>query len=165
MWLPLLAIAMTGSSALTVTSSAFDDGRPIPTRFSCSGADLSPELSWSAGPSGTKTYALIVDDPDAPGGTFVHWVLYNLPAHDRSGRVTLAEGSSGGASEGQNGFGRSGYGGPCPPPGKPHHYRFHVYAINRELDGLGPAATADQLRAAFKGSVLAEGTLTGTFKR
>jgi Raf kinase inhibitor-like YbhB/YbcL family protein len=165
MWPALLALAMTSSSALTVTSAAFESGQPIPAKFSCSGADISPEVSWSAGPSGTKSYALIVDDPDAPGGTFVHWVLYNLRARDGSGRVTLSEGSSGGAAEGQNGFGKSGYGGPCPPPGKPHHYRFNVYALNRELDGLSSAATADQLRAAFKGSVLAEGTLTGTFKR
>jgi len=163
--MPLLAFAMTSPSALTVSSAAFEDGASIPARFSCSGADISPELSWSAGPSGTKSYALIMDDPDAPSGTFVHWVLYNLKAGDPSGRVTLSEGASGAALEGQNGFGKSGYGGPCPPPGKPHHYRFHIYALNRELDGLGPAATADQLRAAFKGSVLGEGTLTGTFKR
>ncbi len=163
MWLPLIAIAMP--SALTVTSPAFESGALIPTRFSCSGADLSPELSWTAGPSGTKTYALIMDDPDAPGGTFVHWVLYNFKGHDPSGRVTLPEAASGLAAQGQNSFGKSGYGGPCPPPGKAHHYRFHVYALSRELDGLSSAATADQLRAAFKGSVLGEGTLMGTFKR
>ena len=165
MWTAILFLTMTIPSALTVTSPAFENGAAIPARFSCSGADLSPELSWSAGPSGTKSYALIMDDPDAPGGTFVHWVLYNFKAADHSGRVTLPEAASGGAAEGQNSFGKSGYGGPCPPPGKPHHYRFQVYALNRELDGLSSAATADQLRAAFKGSVLAEGTLTGTFKR
>ena len=104
---------MTSFSAITVTSSAFEEGASIPARFSCSGADISPEVSWSAGPSGTKSYALIMDDPDAPGGTFVHWVLYNLklrdPSQGPSGTMTLPEGASGVAREGQNSFNKSSF--------------------------------------------------------
>jgi Raf kinase inhibitor-like YbhB/YbcL family protein len=110
------------------------------------------------GPSGTKTYALIVDDPDAPDGTFVHWVLFNLTA------PALAEGTRDG-TPGANDFGKRGYGGPCPPPGAPHHYRFHVFAVDRSLAGLGSSITAEALRAALSGHVLAEGELVGTFQR
>ena len=162
---PLLLLMMTNSSALTVTSPAFEEGQAIPAKFSCSGADISPELSWNAGPVGTKSYAVIVEDPDAPGGTFVHWVLFSFKPDPQVARVTLPEAAAGLGREGQNGFGKTGYGGPCPPPGKPHHYRFHVYATSRDLDGVNSGASARQLRTALEGSILAEGVLLGTFKR
>ncbi len=152
-----LAMALSAPT-LTISSRAFTDGQPIPAKHSCQGADVSPDLAWSEGPSGTRTYALIADDPDAPGGTFTHWVLFNLLA------PALGEGAREG-TRGTNDFGKRGYGGPCPPPGKPHRYRFHVYAVDARLSGLQGTTTAAELRTALTGHVLAEGELTGLFAR
>lgn len=142
------------AETLRVTSASFQEGRSIPSRHSCDGADLSPPLAWSAGPDGTQAYALVVDDPDARG--WVHWV-----AADVSG-TSVAEGTEPG-TPGRNDFGRNGWGGPCPPSGT-HRYVFTVYALSAPLS-LEPGFTADELRAAMAGRVLAEGRLTGTYAR
>lgn len=149
-------------SAMTVTSPAFGSGGAIPARYTCSGADVSPPLAWSGAPSGTRSLALTVIDPDAPGRPFVHWVVFNLP----SDATDLAEGvrQPEGAIAGRNDFGSSGYRGPCPPPGSAHHYHFKVYALDGELS-LHPGASESSFQEATKGHVLATGELVGTFKR
>src|SRR5262249_30100877 len=110
--------------ALRIFSSAFAEGGSIPKLHTCSGADGSPPLEWSGAPEGTRSFALIVDDPDAPGGAWTHWLLYDIPAK----LLTLAQGGRGVGLSGTNSFGKTGYGGPCPPPGKPHRYYFKLYA-------------------------------------
>ena len=153
-------------SQLTLTSPAFASGAAIPAEFTCKGADRSPELSWSGAPKSTVTYALIVDDPDAPGGTFFHWVAYNIPANKTSLPAGVPQGAEipGGGKQGMNSFGHLGYNGPCPPPGKTHHYRFHLYALDSELN-IGDKADAAAIQSGFKGHVLADTELTGTFER
>jgi Raf kinase inhibitor-like YbhB/YbcL family protein len=159
--LTLMAKLVTGAiGAMAVGSSSFSAGDPIPKRFSCVGADVQPELHWSAPPAGTKSLAVLVEDPDAPGGTFVHWVLYGVPPETRS----LAEGAPAPGRAGRNDFDRSGYGGPCPPPGSPHHYHFKVFALDADLD-LPAGASAAALRRAMHGHVLAQGEVVGTFAR
>ena len=160
-------IVVAGSvPALTVTSSSFADGSLIPAKFTCDGGDTSPQLSFSAPPAGTKSLVLIVDDPDAPAGVFVHWVVFNIPP----GLLALAEGGSAhaemlqGAVQGSNDFDKIGYGGPCPPGGSSHHYSFRVYALDIRLGSPEGATKKDVVRAA-RGHVLAEGTLTGLYKR
>lgn len=146
--------------AFDVSSSAFSEGQPIPEKYSCEGEDVSPPLKWGAAPEKTKSIAIIVDDPDAPSGTFTHWILYDLPAKT----TQLDEGSSGGGKEGVNGFKKTGYGGPCPPPNGPHRYFFHVYAL--DIDSLGKKGLSKQdVTAAMKGHILAEGQLMGKYKR
>ena len=149
---------------LSLASPAFMDGAPIPKRLTCEGADVSPTLTWEGAPDGTLALALIVDDPDAPSGTFVHWVAYNIDGVPNGG---LAEGisrSPDAPPQGRNDFGKIGYGGPCPPSGKTHHYRFVLYALDRTLHFSG-SPTAAQLRASMKGHVLAEARLVGTYRR
>src|SRR5438067_11609005 len=150
--------------AFALTSTAFTDGTAIPAKYTCDEADVSPPLAWSGAPSGTVSFALIVDDPDAPGGAFTHWVLFNLPASATS----LPEGVpttpqlSGGGVQGQNDFPAIGYGGPCPPAGPPHHYRFTVYALDATLS-LSSSATRAQILQAKQGHILAQGQLIGLF--
>jgi len=153
--------------AMTVTSTAFESGKPIPKRFSCGGEDLSPALSWGDAPEGVKSFALICDDPDAPMGTWVHWVIWGIPA-DSAGlpegvpadSVKLEDGSI----QGINSWGKPGYGGPCPPPGKPHRYFFKVYALDAQLD-LSVSSDKAALEAAMEGHVLAQAELMGTYQR
>jgi len=149
-------------SSMTVTSQAFGQGAAIPARYTCSGADVSPPLSWSGAPDGTKSLALTVIDPDAPGKPFVHWVVFNVPAT----ATDLGEGARPpeGSTEGRNDFGSNGYRGPCPPPGSPHHYHFKLYALDTELT-LRSGASESSFQDAIKGHVLASGELVGTFKR
>ena len=145
---------------LELTSAAFDDGEPIPRKHTCDGEDASPALAWSSVPEGTLTLALIMHDPDAPSGDFVHWVAWNIDA----GPGELPEGGSA-PVEGANGFGRPGYGGPCPPPGHgTHRYFFHLFAADTDLD-LAPGSASDQLRDALDGHVLGEARLMGTYER
>lgn len=154
---------------LTVTSSAFADGEPIPVRYTCDGADVSPPLAWSGVPEGTRSVALIVDDPDAPDPAapkmvFVHWVLYNLPPN--CGGLDEDAGAKGlpaAAGQGLNDWKRTGYGGPCPPIGT-HRYFHKVYALDRELPDLGTPTRAE-LEQAMQGHVLANAQLVGTFRR
>lgn len=147
-------------------SKAFKTGSDIPSKFTCDGENVSPELSWSTPPKGTESLALIADDPDAPVGTFVHWVLYDLPGHARQ----LAEGvpatadPPGGGRQGTNDFRRIGYGGPCPPPGKPHRYFFRLYALDRKL-GLAPGARRAEVDQAMQGHVLEQAELMGRYQR
>ena len=151
---------------MKVTSSAFQAGQAIPTKYTCEGADISPPLQWSGVPAGAKSLALICDDPDAPVGTWVHWVLYDLPvtATDLVEKVPASETLSFGAQQGINDFKRVGYGGPCPPPGKPHRYYFKLYALDADLL-LKPRATKQELLRAMDGHTLAEAQLSGTYQR
>ena len=149
-----------------ITSAAFSEGQPIPAKYSCEGSDISPPLQWTNTPASTKSFALIADDPDAPMGTWVHWVLYDLPP-DATGLpedVAKTQVIASGAKQGLNTWPRLGYGGPCPPPGKPHRYFFKLYALDRMLD-LKPGATKKDLLKAMEGHVLAEGQLMGTYQR
>jgi len=154
--------------ALVLTSGAFAAGGAIPSRHSCDGANRSPALAWSGAPAGTTAYALIVDDPDAPGGTWVHWVLFNLPgtlaALPEGVPATERLAGLGDALQGRNDFKRIGYGGPCPPPGRPHRYFFRLFALKAALS-LGPGATRQEVERAMQGHVLAEATLMGTYAR
>lgn len=151
--------------AMAIASQAFRNGERIPARYTCDGEDISPPLSWSGAPKETKTYALIMDDPDAPGGVFTHWVIFNMPASETSllEDVPKSRTLASGAVQGRNDFGRNGYGGPCPPSGT-HRYRFHLYALDTQLD-LSPTATKHDVLRAIKGHVLAEGELTGLYSR
>ena len=146
-------------------SPAFADGHPIPAVYTCEGRDVSPPLRWSDPPAGTMSVALISDDPDAPGKTWVHWVLYNLPDDVRTLPEAMAPDAQlpDGARQGRTDFGRTGYGGPCPPSGT-HRYVFKLYALDRMLE-LSPSATKAQLEAAMHGHVLAQAQLIGTYRR
>jgi Raf kinase inhibitor-like YbhB/YbcL family protein len=152
--------------AFTISSADFNQGETIPKKFTCDGADVSPELSWEGAPSDAKSFALIADDPDAPAGTWTHWVIYDLPAGTR----TLAENVSKvdeiptGGRQGRNDFRKIGYGGPCPPPGKPHRYFFKLYALDRTLD-LKAGASKPELEQAIQGHVLAQAELMGKYGR
>ena len=145
---------------LELTSSAFRDGQPIPTQYSCDGADQSPPLQWGQPPAGTRSFALVVDDPDAPSGTFRHWGAFDIPPSTRSMAAGQAPGS-----QAANDFGKVGYGGPCPPKGHgPHHYHFKLFALDVERLGLGNPKIADLEREARKHAI-AEGELIGTYER
>ena len=154
---------------LVLTSPAFADHAPIPVQYTCQGADLSPPLAWSGAPEGTRSFVLIVDDPDAPDPaapkmTWVHWVVYNIPAAAKglaeNGR---ADGMPAGARDGVNDWKRTGYGGPCPPIGR-HRYFFKLYALDRELPDLR-SPTKSRVEQAIHGHVLAETQLVGTYQK
>lgn len=153
---------------LSLSSTAFKDGGPIPVQFTCDGANQSPPLSWADAPDNTVSYALIVEDPDAPGGTFIHWVLYDIPATTHAlpqGVPTdpvLANPVA--AKQGRTSFRQVGYGGPCPPKGKPHHYHFILFAVDTKL-GVEPGSTRDQVMNAMRGHEIARGELVGTYAR
>lgn len=152
-------------SSLTLTSPAFQNGGAIPERYTCSGRNESPELAWIGVPGRTRSFVLILDDPDAPIGTFTHWVAYNLSPTAKvlpEGMATLT--AAGNGDQGLNGSGEIGYMGPCPPPGKLHHYHFRLYALDEKVD-LKAGATAQQVEAVMKGHVLAQTELVGVFQR
>lgn len=151
--------------AFELSSPAFKQGEAIPTRYTCDGKDVSPPLSWKDVPEKTQILALIADDPDAPVGTWVHWVLYHVPASARTlaENVPKTETLSDGSRQGVNDFGKPGYGGPCPPRGT-HHYFFKLYALDF-APALAPHATKHQLEAAMNGHILAEAQLMGTYQR
>ena len=152
--------------AFQITTSAFSSGGTIPKNYTCDGPDLSPPLSWKDAPAGTQTFALIADDPDAPSGTWVHWVIYNLPSSAKELRegVQKAEKLPDGTAQGRNDFRKVGYGGPCPPPGKPHRYFFKLYALDAKLT-LKSGATKSDLESAIKGHILAQAELMGKYGR
>ncbi len=166
----LMAYAATaaaqGAATITVTSDAFAAGATIPQPFTCSDANHSPALDWSGAPATTRSFAIVADDPDAPRGTFVHWVAFDLPATVTAlpEDVPRTETIAGGGTQGDNGAGRIGYFGPCPPPGKVHHYHFRVFALDSML-GLKAGADADALRSAMNGHIVASGELVGTYSR
>lgn len=150
---------------LSVSSRAFREGEKIPTKYTCDSQNVSPPLVWTEAPAGTQSFALIADDPDAPGGTFTHWVLFNLPPtnHELPEAIPAQSQLPNGALQGKNDFGKIGYGGPCPPPGRPHRYRFKLYALDRTLD-LKAGASQKQVMDAMQGHILGQGQLTGTYQ-
>lgn len=151
---------------ISISAEAFKEGDMIPAKFTCDGKDVSPSLTWKGIPSNTKSITLIMDDPDAPRGTFVHWVIFNIPAGTEKlpegvpRNLTLADGSF----QGMTDFGRAGYGGPCPPPGKPHRYYFRIYALDTRLN-LKPGAVRTDVENAMSGHILAKGELMGKYRR
>ena len=156
--------------AFTLTSPAFQNESAIPKKFTCDGEDISPALQWKDAPQGTKSFALIMDDPDAPPGTWIHWLIYDLPAATTflpEGVAKTEQGPNGskqGLVWGVDSFSRVGYFGPCPPPGKPHRYYFKLYALDSLLQL--PAKTAKpQLEAKMKGHILSQATLMGKYGR
>jgi Raf kinase inhibitor-like YbhB/YbcL family protein len=150
---------MASTTPFVMTSTAFSEGAAIPQRYTCDGADESPDLEWTGAPAGTETLALVVTDPDARD--FVHWLAYDLPGVPDG---SLAAGASASLPhQGRNDFGKSGYGGPCPPSGE-HHYRFDLYALDRAL-GIGGTPRLGEVQAAMQGHVLAQTRLTGTYRR
>lgn len=165
----LVASVLTAADAyrkLELTTTAFPAGGTIPRQFTCSGENISPALSWSPGPTRTRSFVLIVDDPDAPAGTWVHWVVYNLPPSVRQlpEHVPTGDTVAGGGQQGLNDFPVNGYGGPCPPPGKPHRYFFRLYALDTVLD-LRPPVHRHDVDSGVKGHILAQAQLMGTFGR
>jgi len=182
--IPALAMGATGAAAepaknverrpakmsLELKSPAFKAGGRIPKKYTCQGDDVSPPLAWTQAPPGTKSLALIMDDPDAPVGTWVHWVLYDLPATLTSlseglpRQEALPDGSKHGKSWGVDDFSRTGYYGPCPPPGHPHRYFFRLYALDR-VPGLPTQATKSELLKAMTGHILGQAELMGLYQR
>ncbi|SPE22179.1 YbhB YbcL family protein [Acidobacteriia bacterium SbA2] len=154
------------AAKIELKTTAFEPGGFIPKRFTCEAADVSPALAWSDPPAGTQSFAIIEDDPDAPSGTFVHWLVYDLPAGYRRLPEALpgSDQMAGGGRQGTNDFSRTGYSGPCPPPGKPHRYFIRLYALDAKLD-LRPAAARRELDSAMQGHILAQAELMGRFKR
>ena len=154
-----------GQMSFTLTSTTFQDGQGIPSKYTCDGHDISPPLAWGEPPHGTKSLALINDDPDAPMKTWVHWVVYNLPPSVRQLPEALPTDRQlpDGTHQGMTDFGRVGYGGPCPPSGT-HRYVFTLYALDAMLS-LPSGATKQQLDAAMKNHVLAQAQLIGTYRR
>jgi Raf kinase inhibitor-like YbhB/YbcL family protein len=156
----------SSKSAFRIESAAFKEGAFIPARFSCQGENVSPQLKWTDPPAGTRSLALIVDDPDAPVGTWTHWVVFNLPAQTRAmeENATKQDELTNGGLQGMTSFGSVGYGGPCPPPGKPHRYIFKLYALDTMLS-LKPGASREEVVAALRSHTLGEAQLMGRFKR
>jgi Raf kinase inhibitor-like YbhB/YbcL family protein len=158
-FLAAIASFAAGGAKMKITSSAFQQGANIPSKFSCDGANTSPPLQISDVPSEAKSLVLIVDDPDAPSGLFTHWAVWNISPQTS----TIGEGSTPKGVQGTNDFGRSGYGGPCPPSGT-HRYYFKIFGLDRDLD-LPFGAKRSQLDAAMKGHVIAQGELMGRYSR
>ncbi len=151
---------------LKLTSPAFQHDGMIPGKFTCDGPDVSPALKWTDPPSGTQSFALIMDDPDAPGRTWVHWVLYDLPAEARELKESVPKQNEleTGGRQGRNDFPKIGYGGPCPPHGPAHRYFFKLYALDAKT-GLKAGATKAELEKAMKGHILAQTELVGRYWR
>ncbi len=164
----MIAAQLGGGSAMSfnLESNAFKDGGDIPRKFTCDGEDVSPNLTWNEPPAGTKSLALIADDPDAPAGTWVHWVAYDIEPQTLELREGTAktEAVPGIGKQGLNDFKKIGYGGPCPPPGKPHRYYFKLYALDTRLD-LKSKVTKRDVEQAMKGHILAQTVLMGRYKR
>jgi len=154
-----------GEIALSLSSSAFEEGGELPGKYSCDEQNVSPPLRWNGTPAGTGSFALIMDDPDAPGRAFTHWVLFNLPpdvlelAEDIPKKRELESG----VLQGKNSMGKAGYFGPCPPGGT-HHYRFTIYALDKPLD-LAAGVSKERVLEAMEGHILAEAHLIGTYQR
>ena len=146
--------------SIQLTSDAFANGQSIPSKYSCKGKNISPALAWTEPPAGTQSLALIMDDPDAPGGTWVHWVLFNIPASTHNLQEDLP---TSGMSMGKNSWGDMRYGGPCPPSGT-HRYFFKLYALDTTINLL-PGATKEQVLEEMEGHILAQGELVGTFSK
>ena len=163
----ILAVGFANTaSAFELRSNSFPSKGNIPAAHTCDDRNVSPPLHWTDPPEGAQSFALIVDDPDAPIGTWVHWVMYNLPHSKRSleGEISDSEVLSDGIKQGMSDFNQVGYGGPCPPSGKPHHYHFKLYALDTVLD-LPSGQTKTTLLQAMQGHILAEAQLIGLYQR
>jgi len=149
-----------------IFTTAFPREQSIPEKFTCKGPDVSPALRWTGAPSGTQSYALVMDDPDAPAGVWVHWVVWNIPPSVTEFMENVPKDAElkDGTRQGKNSFGKTGYNGPCPPPGQTHRYYFRVYALNAMLD-LKPGATAAALELAVKKHLLDRTEIMGKFSR
>lgn len=154
------------SEGIKLTSPAFEDGKSIPIIYTCDGKDISPELVWNDPPEGTATFALICDDPDAPSGTWVHWVIYDIPDTARNLQASFPDDPvlPDSIIQGRNSFGRIGYGGPCPPHSTTHRYYFKIYALDVKLN-LSGSLSKSELEKAMDGHILAEGQLMGKYGR
>jgi Raf kinase inhibitor-like YbhB/YbcL family protein len=157
--------ARQDKAEIKLTSAAFKEGEPIPRTYTCDGVNVSPPLEWGGVPKTAKTIAIVGDDPDAPGGTWVHWVLYNLPAENIGlvENLPATETLKAGGFQGKNDFGKIGYDGPCPPSGT-HRYFFKIYALDSELP-LKAGATKAQLMKAMEGHIVVQAQLMGTYRR
>ena len=155
-----------GHAMFTLTSPAFGSGTMIPEQYTCKGQDISPALAWSHAPAKTASFALIMDDPDAPAGDWVHWLMWDVPAskHALAENVAKNEQLEDGSHQGRNSFNRTGYNGPCPPPGKAHRYFFRLYALDGKVT-VAPASDRAALESAIKGHVLGTAEYMGTFQR
>jgi hypothetical protein len=164
--IPSTVQATGGAMSFQISSTAFSSGEMIPKKFTCDGPDLSPQLSWKDAPATTQSLALIMDDPDAPVGTWVHWVLYDLPPETKelSEGMQKQEQLNNGALQRRNDFRKIGYGGPCPPSGKPHRYFFKLYALDAKLN-LSPGSTKADLERAMKGHIVGQAELMARYGR
>ncbi|HYX09576.1 MAG TPA: YbhB/YbcL family Raf kinase inhibitor-like protein [Bacteroidales bacterium] len=151
--------------AFNITTTAFEEGAMIPVRNSCDGDNTSPHLRWDEAPKATVTFALIVEDPDAPGGTFTHWIVYNLPAdcNELEAIMPIAKKLDNGAIQGKNDMGKYGYGGPCPPKGETHRYFFRIFALKKKL-APESANTRETFYQQIEGNVLDEAEYMGKYK-
>lgn len=163
----VLSSLVIGGKLMKVESPSFKNGEVIPQKYTCDGENVSPPIAWSGFPEGTKSFVLIVDDPDAPIGTFTHWVVYDIPANIVSLKENFPKSKQvDSIKQGINDFGRVGYGGPCPPPGHGYHrYFFKVYALNVESLGLPPGATKKEVESKMRGHILSEGQMMGRYRR
>jgi Raf kinase inhibitor-like YbhB/YbcL family protein len=152
--------------AFTITSTSFQSGGDIPKKFTCDGADVSPELSWTNPPAGAQSFAVLSDDPDAPVGNWNHWVLFDLPpaTSNLPEGVAKMDELPGGGRQGRNDFRKIGYGGPCPPPGKPHRYYFRLFALDKVLN-LNPGSTKPEVEQAMQGHILGQAEWMGKYRR
>ena len=155
----------SGGSKMKIISNAFNEGEMIPEKYTCDDADVSPQLEWSSVPEGTKSFAIICDDPDAPAGTWVHWIIFNIPGNvkELSENIAPLDILTNGSKQGRNDFGKIGYGGPCPPGGI-HRYYFKIYALDDILE-LNPGIRKAELLRAMEGHILSEAQLMGRYKR
>ncbi|HYZ85523.1 MAG TPA: YbhB/YbcL family Raf kinase inhibitor-like protein [Bryobacteraceae bacterium] len=151
---------------MKLTSSAFAEGQSIPPKYTCDGENVSPPLAWADVPAGTKSFALIMDDPDAPSGLFVHWLIYGIPSsqHGLDEGIGTAKTAAAGVRQGKNGFGKIGYGGPCPPSGT-HRYYFHLYALDSELADIDSGVSRQELERAMKRHIIGEAQFMGRYQR
>ncbi len=151
---------------MRLTSTVFAEGEEIPVKYTCDGADVSPPVEWFDAPEGAQSFALICDDPDAPAGTWLHWLAYDIPgpAFRLSEKIAPSSELPADMKQGPNSWGRMGYGGPCPPSGR-HRYFFAIYALDVDSLGLAPGSSLDEVRAAMDGHILAEARLMGTYER
>jgi Raf kinase inhibitor-like YbhB/YbcL family protein len=160
------SVVASEEAEMRIMTPAFKEGEVIPKIFTCDGEDVSPPLSWESAPEGTRSFVLISDDPDAPMGTWVHWVLYNIPPDTTALPQGMPKDAAlkDGSRQGVTDFGRPGYGGPCPPKGKPHRYYFKLYALDAVLELEGKPGKKD-VEKAMKGHIIAEAQIMGTYQR
>ena len=151
---------------MVLETKSFPKGADIPRKLTCDGGDVSPQLAWSSAPAETQSFALIADDPDAPSGTFTHWIAYDIPAstHELPEGAGKSEKLPDGGAQGRNDFRKTGYGGPCPPPGKPHRYFFKLFALNSKLN-LKSGISRRELEQAMSGHVIAQAEVMGKYAR